>query len=150
MYFDTGNIMAHSNNQIGTSIDEARRRHMSGDIRFAREAYRAILDNKPKHSEALYLLGICEHQTGNHADALDLLQQAADLDQNPKIDNNLGSVYLAMGFNQLAHDRFQRAAEALPDDGEIALNLGLTLHAIGKDDMASAEFTRLRTYTKRP
>ena len=135
--------MAHSNNQIGTLIDEARRRHMSGDIRFAREAYRAILDNKPEHSEALYLLGICEHQTGNHADALDLLQQAADLDpNNPKIDNNLGSVYLAMGFNQLAHDHFQRAAEALPDDGEIALNLGLTLHAIGKDDMASAEFTR--------
>ena len=69
--------MAHSNNQIGTLIDEARR-HMSGDIRFAREAYRAILNNKPEHSEALYLLGICEHQTGNHADALDSLQQAAD------------------------------------------------------------------------
>ena len=55
-----------------------------------------------------------------------------------------------MGFNQLAHDHFQRAAGALPDDGEIALNLGLTLHAIGKDDMASAEFTRACTLMPMP
>jgi len=119
---------------------------MSGDIAFARDAYRAILDAEPEHSEALYLLGICEHQAGNHAEALDLMQQAADLDpENPKIENNLGSVYLAMGFNQLALGHFQRASEMLPEDGEIALNLALTLSATGEGEAALAAFERAGT-----
>ncbi|CCE05880.1 putative O-linked N-acetylglucosamine transferase, SPINDLY family; TPR domain protein [Bradyrhizobium sp. STM 3843] len=54
--------------------------HRSGDLDRAQAGYKKVLRKWPNHFDALYLLGVCEHQSGNSAAAEPLLRRALQVD----------------------------------------------------------------------
>jgi len=60
------------------SLASARTEFAQGNLHAARQRCTAILEARPDQAGALHLLGIIEHQTGDHARARELLRQAAE------------------------------------------------------------------------
>ncbi|MCP5364303.1 MAG: tetratricopeptide repeat protein [Hyphomicrobiales bacterium] len=72
--------------------------HRAGSLNEAAALYRKILKTKPKHPDALHLLGLVAHQMGNHTQARTLLGKALRIQPgNPIFLNSLGAVHLAPG-----------------------------------------------------
>ena len=44
-------------------------RHQAGDLHRAEEIYLQVLQQDPRHHDALHLLGLVYHQTGRHDEA---------------------------------------------------------------------------------
>ncbi|KZD21721.1 tetratricopeptide repeat protein [Tardiphaga robiniae] len=59
---------------------QAQQVHQRGDIEQARGFYKQVLKKHPNHFDALHLLGVCEHQTGNQDSAERLVRRAIMLD----------------------------------------------------------------------
>lgn len=80
---------------LGQALQEASRRHQSGDLSAAESLYTAILDAAPDHPDALALFGVLRHQTGQSDEGISLLKRARDLaPSNAEIHANLGAVLL--------------------------------------------------------
>jgi len=58
------------------ALEEARSRHLAGELDLAEQGYRAILADEPEHGEALHLLGLVRQQLGDHDGAVELLTRA--------------------------------------------------------------------------
>ena len=65
--------------------------HQLGQLGQAEAIYRQLLEIDPKHADALHLLGVIAHQTGNHQIAVDLISQAIEINRNDE------SYYLNIG-----------------------------------------------------
>ena len=73
----------------------------SGHITGAEAAYRSILEEDPRHAEALAMLGALYLQRGNLDDALRLLDQSLDINPNqPLVLNNRGVAFQQLGRAQ--------------------------------------------------
>ena len=80
-----------------TSIEilEAEKFQRDGKLPQAETIYRRVLKDKPRHSEALRLLGLLAHQTGNHKQGINLVKQAiAAQPENVEAHFNLGIINL--------------------------------------------------------
>ena len=76
-------------------ILEAENLQRRGNFSQAETICRKVLKNNPKHSEALRLLGLLAHQTGNHDQGINLIQQAISAEpKNIKAYYNLGIINL--------------------------------------------------------
>src|SRR5690606_31525915 len=53
--------------------------HQQGNLPEARQRYEAILLREPEHAEALHLLGVIEHQSGEHHSAVKTIERAVEL-----------------------------------------------------------------------
>lgn len=83
----------------------ARQLHADGDLDAAEKHYRKILRKRPRHPEALHLLGMIANQRGENIIALDLMQQSVRIKSDePYYYNNLGLVLNAL-------DRYEEAGE---------------------------------------
>ena len=63
-------------------IEEAMSLHRAGRVRRAAELYRSVLAVKPRHADALHLLGVVERQLGNLPQAVELIRTAITI--NPQ------------------------------------------------------------------
>lgn len=75
--------------------------------------YRQILSVAPNHADALHLLGLIAHQSGNFDNAVDLIMAA--LERSPQ-----ALYYFNLGNVMSAHNRHAAAAECFR--GAIAIN----------------------------
>jgi Flp pilus assembly protein TadD len=54
----------------------AMRHHQAGNLGEAERLYRLILQEEPRHGDALHLLGVLHHQSGRNEAAVELIRQA--------------------------------------------------------------------------
>jgi protein O-GlcNAc transferase len=116
----------------------AMRHHQAGNLGEAERLYRLILQDDPRHGDALHLLGVLHHQSGRNEAAVELIRQA--ITQNarvPAFHNNLANALKALGRLDEAVKAYGRTLSLKPDHADAHYNLGLTLHTRG--DLARAE-----------
>jgi predicted O-linked N-acetylglucosamine transferase (SPINDLY family) len=111
--------------------------HRAGRLDVAGEIYRRVLQAEPQHAEALHLLGVIAHQTGDHAAAIEDIGRAIAMRPGEATyHSNLGEAYRALGRTAEAMDCYGRAVELNPDCVQAHNNLGNTLRGLGRFDEA--------------
>ena len=119
-------------------LQEAMTLHRAGRIEPARRAYAAILEQKPTHAQALFLLGALESQAGRHDDGCALIERALASDRRlPEAHLNHGMVLLRLGRRDEAVDAFRKAIKLRADFTEAFVGLADALLALRK--VAEAE-----------
>ena len=122
-----------------TSIEilEAERFQRDGKLPQAETIYRRVLKDNPGHSEALRLLGLLAHQTGNHKQGINLIKQAiAAQPENVEAHFNLGIINLDQNLPEDAIMCFRLALEISPKNYSCLINLGNALLIAGHYDEA--------------
>lgn len=122
--------------------------HRAGRFHEAEKLYRQILQQDPRHADALHLLGLIAQEAGRLDAAATLIQQALAVNPNvPSYHLNLGLVHQAAGQPVSAIECFRQALRLRPDYAEAHTNLGAVLKAQGLLENAAAslrEALRLR------
>jgi tetratricopeptide (TPR) repeat protein len=114
----------------------------------AREAWQAILDVIPKHTEAAARLGRLAFEDGDLARAASLLERAVTGEAPPSVWFDLGLVRQDLRDREGAVIAYRKAIELKPDYTEAALNLGVVLQESG--DLDSAMRAYAQAYRLRP
>ncbi|WP_161993694.1 tetratricopeptide repeat protein [Muricoccus nepalensis] len=126
---------AHGN--PGSDQAEADRRtaralahHRAGDLALAEPLYRSALALRPRHFQALHLLGLLHAMRGDPAGAIPLLRQALEEDaRHGFVHSNLGNALVETGQAEEALATFDRA---------IALEPGLVEARVGRANALQA------------
>lgn len=127
-----------NDNLIIDILQRALQHHQSGQLAEAEKLYLDVLAARPDHPDALNLLGMLEHQRGNHDRAIDLISKAVQHHPAAPILCNLGLVLLAQDRHEPALDSFRRAIDADPSYITSYTNMGSALRALGRNDEAVA------------
>ena len=84
--------------------------HQRGEWERARAAYEEVIEQQPRHSDALHLLGVIAAQTNNPARAVELIRRAIDIDPtNYVAHGNLGAALHGLGQLDAALASYDRA-----------------------------------------
>ena len=79
-------------------LQQAMRLHQGGQIQQAMGIYTQILKTDPDYADALHLLGLGHHQSGNAAKAIEYINKAIGIAPGvPALHNNLGEAYRLSG-----------------------------------------------------
>ncbi|MFO1320077.1 MAG: tetratricopeptide repeat protein [Burkholderiales bacterium] len=109
------------------TIEAAVVAHNAGRLQEAEASYREILAREPKHPAALNNLGMIALTAGHLGDAVRLIGQAfANAPDDPGLHPSARALGLALfhqGFRIDARPWLERAAQAAPDDAEVAAAL---------------------------
>jgi predicted TPR repeat methyltransferase len=129
------------------SLDEALqfaiRLHQQDQFEAAKSVYQRILQIAPDHPDALCLLGVTEHKTGNSETALQLIGRAIEL--MPSFGGyhlNLGNVLCEMNKAPEALNAFGRALELDPGSADVHCNVGAIQRSLRRLDEAEASYAR--------
>ena len=87
-----------------------------GEMDKAKEYYEKILRMKPQQVDTMVELALCEASSLNMNRAIELLEAAAKLKEDPEILCNLGMAYLNVGNFDDANYYIERAYELNPED----------------------------------
>lgn len=91
--------------------------HQAGDVEATRDECREILRLDPQHLEALSLLGVVEHQSGNHQIAVELLGRLVELSpENMRYRKNHAAALFAVGEIQPSIHAYQTILQKQPQD----------------------------------
>ena len=104
-------------NRVDELISEGLEHHREGRLAAAQQVYVQAVKADPDNTEALNLLGILAHQSGNHNHAETLLRRA--ISGGPKIakyHGNLGTVLDALGRADEALQSYSTAQGLDPND----------------------------------
>lgn len=115
--------------------------HQAGRLLEAEQLYRDILRAEPRHADALHLLGVIAHQSGQHETAIDLISQSINVNGSAAIaHNNLGGACRALKRFRDAVASYQRAVELDPDYADAWLNQGQALTDLGEWEQAIGSY----------
>jgi tetratricopeptide (TPR) repeat protein len=151
---DFGGALTHLDRVIAIApqreifLEKARTLDQAGLRPRAREAWQAILDVVPQHTEAVARLGRLAWEDGDHAAAVTLLERAAKDDAPASVWFDLGLARQDLRDCDGAATAYRRALELKPDFAEAALNLGVLLQESG--DLDSAMRAYVEAYRLRP
>ncbi|NOX37510.1 MAG: tetratricopeptide repeat protein [Calditrichaeota bacterium] len=120
--------MASTSELLSTAIEL----HQMGMYDQASKVCQQILQQQANHVQALHLLGLLRYRQNQFAEALRLLQQAVQIQQNAGIYLTLGNVLNAMGQPEKAIICFRTACKLDPGTIEAWINLGILLFDLGK------------------
>lgn len=120
--------------------------HRNGSLDQAEEMYRKIIEADARFADAFHLLGALMHQRGQHADALEQVEEAMRLNPGQSFYHNTrGRIYLALGKVDEAVVDLERAVELEPQNAEAHFNLAETLMLRGRVAEAGAVYHRALT-----
>ena len=129
--------------RLSEAINIALEHHRAGRVAEAESIYRQVLATAPDNFDALYLLGVIEHQREHHDAAVALIRRALSL--NPAVaaaQNSLGDAYLALHDIEEARRAYRAAIEADPGHAEAHNGLGVTYWKERSTDEAATCFRR--------
>lgn len=109
--------------------------HNSGRLADAEKIYRDVLQKDPRNADALQLLGLLAHQTGDNERAVELIRKAITIRPRAEFYVNLAQAYRALGQMREGHEACQRAVQMAPNIPEAWNNLGTSF----KDQHRTAE-----------
>ncbi len=113
------------------------RLHQDGQLARAEHLYRETLRLRPRHADALNMLGVIACQTRNFSAGVDLLGRALALSPgHPDYHNNLGQAQLELGRAIPARASFEAAIAARPRFAEAHFNLANLLLTGGENALA--------------
>ncbi len=116
----------------------------SGAIREATEAYRKVVSEAPRNSDALLNLGILYNATGRFNDAADVLAQLVTIEPgNANAHCYLGEAFANRGERERAQEALKRALALDPGLAEAYIALAITLLDDGKDRDAEGYLERV-------
>ena len=117
--------------------------HRAGRLHEAEQIYRQILAVDPHQADALHLLGVVAHSSGQHAIAIECIQRALRVNPGePMFHNNLGNAYRDQGQRAEAISCYRQALQLKPGLCETYVNLGIALNEERRRDEAIDCFRR--------
>ena len=117
--------------------------HQRGQLAEAKQRYESVLNAMPRHFDALHLLGVIASQTGNHRQAVELIEKAIEIyPANAAFYSNLGNALQALGRFGEAVERYNRAIAIQSDFADACNNRGNALHALGRFEEAVESYNR--------
>ncbi|NRO95119.1 tetratricopeptide repeat protein [Paraburkholderia sp. NMBU_R16] len=127
--------------QLATLLQQAVALQQNGALSDAEEIYREILAQRPRHFDALQLLGALALQTGRIEEGAQLLQRAIDIDgtQAP-LHSNLAFALNALGRPRDALASANRALALKPGFADALNNRGMAFAALDRPDEALTSF----------
>ncbi|MDE1181006.1 tetratricopeptide repeat protein [Paraburkholderia sp.] len=132
--------------QIDAMLQQAVSLQQNGAPDVAETLYREILAARPKHFDAIQLLGALTLQSGRLDEGIALLKRAIAIDaKQPAIHSNLA---FALNASQRYDDALAAANRALalrPDFADALNNRGNALAGLGHADQALSSFERALT-----
>jgi predicted O-linked N-acetylglucosamine transferase (SPINDLY family) len=118
--------------------------HREGRFRQAELLYRQLLQQSPRHADALHMLGILCYQTERAAEAAELIAQAIALEpRNADMLINHGLTLRAAGKHHEALKSYERAMLLTPKDLILQNNLGNLYQELGRFEDAVACYRRV-------
>jgi tetratricopeptide (TPR) repeat protein len=124
-------------------LDKGLGHHQAGRLREAEQVYQEILRGNPQYANALHLLGLLQHQQGQHEVALKNIRRAISvLPRSELFWANLAAVYHALERYREAADGYEQAIRLNPNNGMAHFQLGCVLHALEDIDGAEANLRR--------
>jgi tetratricopeptide (TPR) repeat protein len=126
---------------IPAMLNAAMALHQKGQLQQAKAGYEAILAAQPQHYQALHLLGLVAVQTGNFAQAVDLIGKAIDLfPHNADFFANRGLALQQLQQLEAAVAHYNKAIALNPKHVGACSNRGMALHRLGQLDAALASY----------
>lgn len=117
--------------------------HKAGRFEQARLHYEQALRVAPGHPDALHMLGLIAHQTGQHGLAVELISKAiAGKHSDPSYYVNLASALGALGRSPEALANCRTALAINPKFFDAHVGLGVALSALGALGEAEASFRK--------
>ena len=115
--------------------------HQAGRLMEARAVYQKILMAQPRHADALHLLGVIAFQTGEHAQAVSLINRAIAINpDNPAQYQNIALAYRDLKQPQEALAHYARAIALNPAYADAYSNRGALLQEMGQWEAALADY----------
>ena len=134
---------SHHMGSLDSELDRALQYHNTGQFRRAKQIYHAILGRDSNHSDALHLLGVLTHQTGDHHQAVRQIEKAILLNpSNPFYYCNLGVVYRSLELFDRSISCYRRALELKPDYTDAFNNLANIFRKQGRLKQAAALYRK--------
>ena len=125
------------------NLENAVALHQKGQLGQAAAIYRQLLGTDPTNADALHLLGVITHQTGNHKSAVDLIGQAIEINPNVSIYySNLGNALKELKQFDAAVASYDKAIALKPDYAEAYSNRGVALQELKQFDAAVASYDK--------
>ncbi|MBN1909544.1 MAG: tetratricopeptide repeat protein [Pirellulales bacterium] len=125
------------------TLEAALTHHQAGRLDEAKRAYQEVLRAEPKHPDALHLLGVVAHQSGDNLRAVEYIKQAIQVCPSASLyHNNLGMVLQALAQLPEAAASYREALRINPQSAEAHNNLGITLYEEGRLDDAITCYLR--------
>jgi tetratricopeptide (TPR) repeat protein len=134
--------------QRETFVEKARTLDQAGLRPQARQAWKAILDVVPDHTEATARLGRLAWEDGETALAAELLERAVQKEAPASVWFDLGLARQDLRDHAGAADAYRKAIELRPDNPEATFNLGVVLQETGELDEAMRAYAK--AYRTRP
>jgi predicted O-linked N-acetylglucosamine transferase (SPINDLY family) len=115
--------------------------HRSGDLARAQAGYKKVLKKRPNHFDALHMLGLSEHQSGDVQSAERLLRRALQVDpQSAAARCALAAALAALQWHAEALACYDDLIALKPDFVDAHLNRGKLLSRLGRFAEAIASF----------
>ena len=142
-------ISRSTRSSVAEQLQAAITHHGSGRLEDAERGYRLLLEAEPGQPDALHLLGVIAHQSGNHEAAIALIDQAiAARPIFAEAFSNKASAYRELEQFEAAIDTYQIAIEQKPEFADARYNLGSLLQSQNRLDEAISHYEE--TLTLRP
>jgi len=120
--------------------------HQRGQLVQAQSLYEQILSEQPRHFDALHLLGVVAAHRGEPQKALELIDQALEIDASQAATHfNRGTTLQGMKQRHAAMASYDRAVAIQPDFAEAYVNRGVVQTELGLWDAALASCNRALT-----
>jgi len=117
--------------------------HRAGRWAEAEALYRRVLQDDPRHADALHLLGVLAHDVGRYDSAVDLINRAIAVDPaRANFHFNLGEALRRLKRLDDAQGAYEAALRLDPDHLTAHNNLGIVHQTRGDWDAAEACFRR--------
>jgi predicted O-linked N-acetylglucosamine transferase (SPINDLY family) len=136
--------LAQNTDHPQTELDSALQYHNAGQFQQAEKIYQTILGRDSTHADALHLLGVLTHQTGDHHQAVGLIENAIRINpSNPFYYCNLGVVYHALNLLESSILCYQKALALSPDNPDAFNNLANIFKTQGRLNQAAEMYQKV-------
>ena len=130
-------------------LDKALEHQRGGRMEAANALYQTILDEDPRHAQALHFSGVLAWQGGHPELALERIGRALALcADDAQAHSNLANVLRQLGRHEEAEQSYRRATQFDPANPALWINLGVALRE--RADLPGAEAAYRRALALQP
>ena len=128
---------------LDLELDRALEYHNTGKFQHAKLIYQNIVGRNSYHADALHLLGVLTHQTGDHHRAVELIKKAIRINpSNPFYYCNLGVVYRSLELIDRSISCYYKALVLKPDYPDAFNNLANIFRKQNRLNQAAAMYQK--------